>query len=52
MMQKWERIMTAIDMLIEEVLEDYEDKAGIVMLEDMRDKIDEVIIDRKIHKNR
>lgn len=45
-MQKWESIMKILDVLINDVIDNYEQKAGIVMLEDMRDKIDEVIRER------
>jgi hypothetical protein len=45
-MQKWESIMKILDVLINDVVDNYEHKAGLVMLEDMRDKIDEVIRER------
>jgi hypothetical protein len=46
-MQKWESIMERLENLIDEVIDNYESKAGIVMLEDMKDRIDEVINDNR-----
>lgn len=42
-MQKWESTMEILEILIKDVVDNYEHKAGLVMLEDMRDRIDEVI---------
>ena len=46
-MQSWESTMKILEILINDVLDSYERKAGLVMLEDMRDRIDKVINDNK-----
>lgn len=46
-MQSWESTMKILDILINDVVDSYENKAGIVMLEDMRDRIDEAISNNK-----